>query len=307
MKKARPESHISVYERNRADDTFGFGVVFSDATLGGFAEADPESYATITQRFAHWDDIEVHWKGEVVRSRGHGFAGLARAELLAILQARAVELGVELFFEHELPNLEALPPADLVVIADGVNSAFRSALAADFQPTLDWRPNRFVWLGTDAALRGVHVLLQRERSTGCSRCTPIATSRKALHLHRRVLRQRTFQRAGLDKADEDETVAFCEQPLRQGAPRPPLLQPLDLAAVPHVVSNERWHSATRSSWATRPHGALLHRLGHQARHGGRHRAGRGGAQVRDRSRTRWPPTNRPRVARGRRRSSARPR
>lgn len=243
MKKARPESHITVYERNRADDTFGFGVVFSDATLGGFAEADPESYATITQRFAHWDDIEVFWKGEVVRSRGHGFAGLARAELLAILQARAAELGVELLFENELPELSALPPADLVVIADGVNSAFRSALAADFQPTIDWRPNRFVWLGTtlpfeaftfffnenEHGLFQVHAYRYAEgRSTFIVECS-----------------EDTFFRAGLDKASEDETVAYCEAVFAKELGGHRLLKNRSIWRQFPTIKNARWYAGNK--------------------------------------------------------------
>lgn len=243
MKKARPESHITVYERNRADDTFGFGVVFSDATLGGFAEADPESYATITKRFAHWDDIDVHWRGEVVRSRGHGFAGLARSELLAILQARAAELGVELLFERELPGPEALPPADLVVIADGVHSALRSAFAADFQPTIDWRPNRFVWLGTtlpfeaftfffnesEHGLFQVHAYRYAEgRSTFIVECS-----------------EDTFFRAGLDKASEDETVAYCERVFAKELGGHRLLKNRSIWRQFPTIKNARWYSGNK--------------------------------------------------------------
>src|SRR5215475_4755781 len=148
MKKADPGHDITVMERNRADDTFGFGVVFSDATLESFAEADRESYTEITGNFAHWDAIDIHYRGEVLTSRGHGFAGIARQRLLDILQRRCAELGVRVEYQTEVGDLAAYADADLVVGADGVNSVVRGRYAGEFQPHVDWRPNKFVWLGT---------------------------------------------------------------------------------------------------------------------------------------------------------------
>ena len=107
MKKADPANDITVLERNRSDDTFGFGVVFSDATLERFAEADPESHQTIVRSFAHWDDVDVHYQGQVLTSTGHGFCGLARQRLLDILQGRCVELGVDLRFQTDMTDLSA--------------------------------------------------------------------------------------------------------------------------------------------------------------------------------------------------------
>src|SRR5258708_6676846 len=151
MKKSDPAHEVTVLERNRPDDTFGFGVVFSDATLGSFAAADRESHDAIRARFAHWDDIDIHYRGEVITSRGHGFAGMSRRELLDLLTARARELGVELRFQNEISDgdLERLAREyDVVVGADGVNSLVRRVLAAEIAPAIDARPNRFVWLGT---------------------------------------------------------------------------------------------------------------------------------------------------------------
>src|SRR5438094_561372 len=113
MKKADPAHDILVVERNRADDTFGFGVVFSDATLETFAEADPETYGEITRNFAHWDDIDIHYRGEVLTSTGHGFSGLSRQLLLDILQRRCAELGVRFRWETEVSDLGAWADADL--------------------------------------------------------------------------------------------------------------------------------------------------------------------------------------------------
>src|SRR5262245_65847436 len=122
MKKANPGHDITVVERNRADDTFGFGVVFSDATLESFAEADRETYTEITGNFAHWDAIDVHYRGEVLTSRGHGFAGIARQRLLDILQRRCAEIGVRVEYQTEVGDLAAYADDGLVVVGDCVKS-----------------------------------------------------------------------------------------------------------------------------------------------------------------------------------------
>jgi anthraniloyl-CoA monooxygenase len=147
-KKARPDAEVAVYERNRADDTFGFGVVFSDETLANFLSRDPASYEAITETFAYWDDIDFRWNGEVIRTTGHGFCGCGRMELLKILQARAAALGVTLRFETEIADIpEIMRSADLVVGADGINSRVRETFKDVFRPEIDMRRNKFVWLG----------------------------------------------------------------------------------------------------------------------------------------------------------------
>src|SRR5262245_32677070 len=149
MKRMDPSHSIRVLERNRHDDTFGFGVVFSDATMDNLAEADPASHRNITESFWHWDEIDTFVKGERLRSTGHGFAGMSRQRLLLIMQERARELGVELSFETEVQDLERLAgECDLLVGADGVASTVRQRWADRFEPQIDMRPNRFVWLGT---------------------------------------------------------------------------------------------------------------------------------------------------------------
>ena len=208
MKRRDPRHEIIVLERNRADDTFGFGVVFSDATLDNLAAADPDSHRAITGAFAHWDDIDVHIKGQVLTSTGHGFAGLSRQTLLEVLGHRARELGVDVRYETEVATIEPLlAENDLVLAADGVNSAIRAQYADRFAPEIDWRPNRFVWLGTtfpfqaftfyfknnEHGLWRVHAYRYEEgKSTFIVECT-----------------ESTWRRAGLDGADEDETVAYC--------------------------------------------------------------------------------------------------
>jgi anthraniloyl-CoA monooxygenase len=212
VKRRAPEHEVVVFERNRPADTFGFGVVFSDATLGHLAAADPESHAEITSRFARWDDIEVHVGGEVLRSTGHGFCGIERKGLLQILQARAAALGVRVVFEREIRSLAELaaagPAPDVIVACDGVASWVRDALAAELAPAVDVRPNKFVWLGctvpyqaftfvfkpTPHGLFRVHAYRYHERgSTFIVEC-----------------REDTWRRAGLADADEDATVAILE-------------------------------------------------------------------------------------------------
>ena len=134
MKKAFPSVEITVLERNRHDDTFGWGVVFSDETLASFETADPESYQAIRESFRYWRNIETHYKGTCTVSTGHGFAALPRTQLLMILQRRCIELGVELRFEMEADDLEQFAEADLLVGADGVNSLVRESYVQYFQP-----------------------------------------------------------------------------------------------------------------------------------------------------------------------------
>ncbi|HJV62009.1 MAG TPA: FAD-dependent monooxygenase, partial [Albitalea sp.] len=147
MKKHDPSHEVTVLERNRAGDTFGWGVVFSDQTLAALQRADPPTATQILDAFNHWDDIDVHFQGECIRSSGHGFCGIGRMKLLAILQQRCRELGVLLRFETEVAD-DSRIDADLIVAADGLNSRIRSKYAASFQPDIDLRQCRFVWLGT---------------------------------------------------------------------------------------------------------------------------------------------------------------
>src|SRR4051812_48129668 len=143
LKRLDPAHEVVIHERNAPDDTFGFGVVFSDETLAAFEAADPESYAEITRRFVRWSEIDVHYRGQVVTSGGHGFSAMGRKELLNILQRRAASLGVELYFGSEVSELEG----DLVVAADGVNSTLRDTYG--FEPSLDRRRATYAWFGTN--------------------------------------------------------------------------------------------------------------------------------------------------------------
>src|SRR5215470_13833146 len=162
LKKQRPDAEVSVYERNRADDTFGFGVVFSDATLDNFETWDPPSYRRITQEFAYWDDIAVHFRGTVHRVGGNGFCGCSRRTLLMLLQERARELGVALHFETEIADDDdsRIAGADLVILADGINSRFREKYTAHFEPEVDLRSNVFAWMGSTKPLDAFTFIFQ---------------------------------------------------------------------------------------------------------------------------------------------------
>jgi anthraniloyl-CoA monooxygenase len=210
LKKLDPRHDVVVYERNRPDDTFGWGVVLSDTTLGSLAAADRESYDAIQRAFYHWDDIEVHFRGRVVRSGGHGFAGIARTTLLRILQERAAELGARLVFQREVEEVEALASgADLVVAADGVNSRTRQRYAHAFGPEVDWGRCRYVWLGTRRRFDAFTFAFQpTEWGWFTAHAYPFdgGTSTFIVETPEEV-----WRRAGLDRMDTDESLAFCER------------------------------------------------------------------------------------------------
>ncbi len=215
LKKAFPTLEVDVFEKNRPDDTFGWGVVFSRETLGTLEAADAESYRNIEARFAYWDDIEVHANGKTTTSTGHGFCGLARKDLLAILQERCAQLGVKLHFHEELPA-DPLPKADLVIACDGVHSPIREKYATDFKPSLDWRKCKFTWLGTTKPLRAFtflfkntpHGLFQVHAYPFTK--TPMQPS-GALSTFIVECHESVWRAAGLDTATEADTVAFLEK------------------------------------------------------------------------------------------------
>ncbi|HEY0166733.1 MAG TPA: bifunctional salicylyl-CoA 5-hydroxylase/oxidoreductase [Jatrophihabitans sp.] len=145
-----PEAEIRVWERNAAEDTFGFGVVFSDETLGGIEHADPVIYARMAEQFARWDDIDIHFRGALTTVGGQGFAAMSRKTLLQLLQERCAELGVDVRFRTEAPDVDTLSrDYDLVLACDGANSAVRIKYADVFRPSLEVGRNKYMWLGTD--------------------------------------------------------------------------------------------------------------------------------------------------------------
>jgi anthraniloyl-CoA monooxygenase len=166
MKKADASHQISIHERNGPDDTFGWGVVFSGKTLANLRAADEESHAEITKEFEAWDNVDVVHRDTKISIHGNSFSGIARLQLLKILQRRAEELGVEVEFRSEIQDVEALRnDCDLLLAADGVNSTVRLRYAEQFQPELDIRSNRYIWYGTNQLFHGL-TLTFRENDAG---------------------------------------------------------------------------------------------------------------------------------------------
>ncbi len=207
LKATDPTREIVVHERNRPDDTFGFGVVFSDATMAELESAEPGTYREIVDAFAHWDDIDIHYGGEVVRSGGHGFAGLSRMRLLQILQQRAIGHGVEIHFESDIEDIEALRDADLMIAADGANSATRDRYAESFQPDVDFRPNRFVWFGTTCPF-DAFTFFFRETEHGLWRVHAYQYE-DGLATFIVEAREETWRASELPEHDEDAARDFC--------------------------------------------------------------------------------------------------
>jgi anthraniloyl-CoA monooxygenase len=208
-KKADPQTEVHVLERNAPDATFGWGVVFSEETLGALRDADYETYVQIGESFARWNAIDIFYRDTLVRSRGHSFTGISRKVLLRILQRRCLSLGVRIDFGREIRDLGDLDDADLIVGADGINGLTRRTKEAGFRPHLTIHPTKYVWFGSDMALdaftfifrRNAHGLFQvhaypfdAHTSTFIVECP-----------------EESWRNAGLDRATEAESIAYCEQ------------------------------------------------------------------------------------------------
>jgi anthraniloyl-CoA monooxygenase len=213
MRMAFPRVAVRVRERNRPEDTFGFGVVFSDETLSFLDDADPESAAEIRARFRWWREIETFFRGHRTVSSGHGFAAIARTQLLAILQRRATALGCELSFEEEVTDFEALLAADLVVASDGVASAVRERYAASFRPRIELGECRFSWLGTTKPLVAFTFLfVETPHGLFQAHAYPYAEGLSTFIVE---AHEESWRAAGLEHADEEGTVAVCEELFRE--------------------------------------------------------------------------------------------
>ena len=211
MKQQNPSHHITVVERNRPYDTFGWGVVLSDQTLNNLSVADPHTAQLIGDAFNHWDDIEVFFKGRSIRSTGHGFCGIGRKHLLNILQQRCEELGVQLVFETDVMDDQALAEqyqADLVIASDGLNSRIRTRYAESYQPDIDVRNCRFVWLGTHKTFDAFTFAFEQTEHGWFQ-----------AHAYKYDAHTSTFivetpdavwRAHGLDRMSQEEAIAFCQ-------------------------------------------------------------------------------------------------
>ncbi|MEU3691448.1 bifunctional salicylyl-CoA 5-hydroxylase/oxidoreductase [Streptomyces narbonensis] len=222
-KQLSPHWEITVWERNAADDTFGFGVVFSDETLDGIAQADPEVSAAMSAEFARWSDIDVRYQGQVLTSGGHGFAALGRKRLLRILQERCAALGVDVRYRTLAPSAAELAAGyDLVVASDGVRSQTRSTYADTFGPDLDERHCRYMWLATDKVFEAfTFIVAERDFGTVQVHAYPFDDTRSTFIVE---IDEDSWRRAGFDAfaahdlpsgADDEDSIRLCEEILAE--------------------------------------------------------------------------------------------
>jgi len=211
LKLRQPEADVTVMERNRADDTFGWGVVLSDETLDNLEANDPVSAREIRSHFAYWDDIALHHKGHVIHSTGHGFCGIGRKRLLLILQERARELGVNLQFETEVKAAsEYMDDYDLVVASDGLNSKTRMEFEETFQPDIDVRRCPFVWLGTHQKFDNAFTFIFEKTDKGWIWVHAYQFDKDTATFIVECS-QETFDAYGFGEKTQEETIAICEE------------------------------------------------------------------------------------------------
>ena len=210
MKLRDPRHEVELFERNRADSTFGWGVVFSDQTVENLMANDPVSGAVIRDEFAHWDNIEVHIHGETVRSSGHGFIGIGRKRLLNILQERARALGVRLHFEHEgSADLADWAGYDLVIAADGANSRIRTAYEPHFGVDGQLRKNKFFWFGTAKVFEAFTFAFERtEAGWVWAHAYRFDDNLSTFIVE---MAPETWSALGLDRVSQAEAIAVCER------------------------------------------------------------------------------------------------
>ncbi|HEV7129790.1 MAG TPA: FAD-dependent monooxygenase, partial [Ktedonobacterales bacterium] len=208
LKKADPARTVIILERNAPDATYGWGVVFSDRTLASFREADLKTYREITDHFVLWDAIDVRYHEALLRCGGHVFAGIPRKLLLGILQRRCAELGVEVRYRTEVDELDQLGACDLLIAADGLNSLVRTTYAEVFAPRIALGRAKYIWLGTNMVL-DAFTFIFRENQHGFFQvhAYPFGGTTSTFIVE---CDETTWQRAGLDQADEAASIAYCE-------------------------------------------------------------------------------------------------
>ena len=228
MKKADHSNQIAIYERNGPNDTFGWGVVFSGKTLANLREADEESHREITRTFEAWDNVDVVHGDSKVSIRGNSFSGIARLQLLKILQRRCVEMGIDVIFQTEIADVESLrKSSDLLVAADGVNSTVRQRYSENFRPNLDVRSNRYIWYGTHQLFHGL-TLTFRTNESGVFAAHSYKFN-KTTSTFIVECDPQTWEKAGFASMNEEETRSFIGEVFAQ-----------DLAGELLLSNNSKW-------------------------------------------------------------------
>jgi anthraniloyl-CoA monooxygenase len=228
MKKAEPAHQITVFERNGPDDTFGWGVVFSGKTLANLRDADEESHTEITRAFEAWDNVDVVHAQEKISIHGNSFSGIARLQLLKVLQRRCEQLGVKMLFRTEVPDADSLRAScDLLVAADGVNSTIRRQYSNHFVPRLDTRPNRYIWYGTNRLFHGL-TLTFRENEAGVFASHSYKFNQKTSTF---IIEcdQETWEGAGFLTMNDSKTRDYLQKVFEK-----------DLQAQPLLSNNSKW-------------------------------------------------------------------
>ncbi|HVE89945.1 MAG TPA: FAD-dependent monooxygenase, partial [Burkholderiaceae bacterium] len=253
-KKSMPTATVDVVERNAPDDTFGFGIVLSDETLANLKAADEPSYREIAANFAYWDDIFVQFRGHVLKSSGHGFSGIKRITLLQILQRRASLLGVRVRYGTEDPGVDAHRGAQLIVAADGANSAIREQHKEHFAATVDLRSNRFVWLGANLSLPGFfYSFRENEQGLWNMHAYMYAPGESTIVVE---TTEEAWRRSGLAIDDEAATAAYVERLFSE-----------ELKGSRVLTNRSLWRqfpTITLAAWHAQSHGVPLVLLGDAA-------------------------------------------
>ncbi|HEX9979149.1 MAG TPA: FAD-dependent monooxygenase [Flavobacterium sp.] len=239
LKKAVPDAQIDIYERNKADDAFGFGVVFSDETLSEFLTRDPQSYELIRSQFAYWDDLDVVRNGERVRISGNGFCGCSRKTLLQLLQQRCSEEGVGLHFEQNISDVSQFSDSDVVVACDGINSFIREKYKADFGTKIVLQRNKFVWLGSTKPLDAFAYFF---------RTTPFGTFVAHTYQYQEGMSTwifecapETWEKARLETFDEAGTIQKMSEIFAEELDGHPLISNKSHWRQFPTITNEKWH------------------------------------------------------------------
>lgn len=249
-KKSRPDWTIEVYEQNQADDTFGFGVVFSDETLDEFLSRDPESFARIRDAFAYWDDVAIHYKGREIRCAGNGFAGISRMRLLNILQERCREVGVSLHFGERIDPTEIdvrFLDSDLILAADGINSPIREHFPEAFEPTVVWKANRFCWMGSTRPMGEFNYFFREtEHGIVCAHTYQYERSETSRSTWIFEMDEACWRGHGFDSLDEEQSRTELERMYAE-----------ELGGHPLLLNRSQWRRFPRVSCKRWSHGKIV--------------------------------------------------